>query len=297
MNYPNDAPYADVFLCNGEADIHDYYYISPRPIQEKSFYYQVNRTGIEGRLPSVFSVERTETSARCCEIFCILGGEGELSYRNRHYHLKENQIVLLLDHEAHAYAADEKNPMGNSWLEFYGAESHRIMQYLIEQHGPVLEGRIFGEICEKVTDIQQRLIMKDTYQPALEIYDILLSLLNYKKEWAGEPVTEVQESFPEVTAYIDSHLGQKIENQELAQICGISLPYFMKRFKNYYGATPQQYVMRRRIVKSKYALIRTGQSIEKIAEVMGFCNTSHFVRCFKHQEKMTPSQYRRAYRL
>lgn len=54
--------------------------------------------------------------------------------------------------------------------------------------------------------------------------------------------------------------------------------------------------MRRRIVKSKYALVRTEQSIDSIAEALGFCNTSHFIRRFKLQEKMTPAQYRRTYR-
>ena len=41
MDYIWDAPFADVFICNGELDWHDYYYISPRPYSEDSLVYQL----------------------------------------------------------------------------------------------------------------------------------------------------------------------------------------------------------------------------------------------------------------
>lgn len=296
MKYPFEDPYADVFLSSNPLDMHDYYYISPRPIQENSFYYQVNRTGIEAQLPTVFSIKRSAASARCCEIFCILSGEGKLNYRGKQYHLKENQIVLLSDKEEHSYNTIPENPMGNTWIEFYGADSHRIMQHLINHFGPIVEGTVFRTVCAKITAIQQNFMMKDAYQPALDMYDILLTLLNYEQEQIREVITDVRDKFPLVETYIDGHLSQEISNQELAHLCKISLPYFLKRFKAYYHITPQEYIMRRRIVKSKYALVRTEQSIDSIAEALGFCNTSHFIRRFKLQEKMTPAQYRRTYR-
>lgn len=54
MKYTYDDPFADNFICNGDVDFHDYYYISPGGQALDSLFYCVNRTGIESKAPEVF---------------------------------------------------------------------------------------------------------------------------------------------------------------------------------------------------------------------------------------------------
>ena len=88
-----------------------------------------------------------------------------------------------------------------------------------------------------------------------------------------------------------------ISNQQLADICGISISYFIKQFRQLYHMTPQEYIMHRRICKGRDLLIQTAIPIDTISDLLGFCNPSHFIRRFQQAEGMSPTQYRSAYRI
>ena len=145
MNYSYDAPFADVFLCDGDLQFHDYYYVSPSAPQEDSLYYQINRTGIETRTPNLFFVERS-SAAKYCEIFCIFSGKGTLHFRGRTWQLGKRQLVVLPPGEAHSYSSDEKEPLGMSWGRVlrrrFLPESSATSQ---DTQGPVIEGAVFSD--------------------------------------------------------------------------------------------------------------------------------------------------------
>ncbi|HIS80107.1 MAG TPA: helix-turn-helix transcriptional regulator [Candidatus Scatomonas merdavium] len=108
---------------------------------------------------------------------------------------------------------------------------------------------------------------------------------------------DVQANFTRAETYIDAHLKNKISNQQLADICGISISYFIKQFRQLYHMTPQEYIMHRRICKGRDLLIQTAIPIDTISDLLGFCNPSHFIRRFQQAEGMSPTQYRSAYRI
>lgn len=297
MKYSKDAPFADVFICDGDVDFHDYYYISPAPFTEDSVYYRVNRAGIEAKYPRLFFVERSSTM-KCCEVFCIFSGKGTLKFRGETYMLCKNQVIVLPAGEGHAYSSDENDPLGMSWVEFYGGDSIRITNHIVKHQTPVIEGAAFLDVCAALSILQQRLMLDNECNVSLELYSLLLIIMKNEERFSRmEFSQDIQVNFRRVEAYIDAHLKEKITNEQMAQLCGISLPYFVKRFKKAYHLTPQEYIMERRICKGCYLLLQTSLSIDDISELLGFCNTSHFIRRFKEREKMTPVQYRRTFRL
>lgn len=151
-----------------------------------------------------------------------------------------------------------------------------------------------GKVCAFLGSMQQRIMLDEWYDPALDIYRILLAILENGEAGgnagSGEPCWEAV-----LDAYIDAHIGEKITNQQLARVCGMSLSYFMKQLKSFHRVTPQEYVMNRRITKAKYLLTQTGMSVEQMAESLGFCNSSHLVKRFREREGMTPAWYRKNY--
>lgn len=296
MEYIYDAPFSDVFCCNGDINFHDYYYVSPYQMDANSYLYRVHRTGIEHNLPTLLKVERS-AATEYCEIFCILSGRGFLEYRGRVYELHRNQLVLLAAHEPHKYWCDETDPMGKTWLEIYGGDAERIISHLIDLNGPVVDGPIFSDICAQVSLIQQRLMVNSYYQPSLEIYRVLLTMLQGSEIVSPPQLTEDSKmNFLLVEAYINAYMYRKITNTELAKVCGVSLPYFIKLFKEQYRETPQEFILRQRMKKARYALMQTNLSVDSIAESLGFCNTSHFIRRFSETAGMSPAKYRKAIR-
>ena len=53
--------------------------------------------------------------------------------------------------------------------------------------------------------------------------------------------------------------------------------------------------MRQRIKKAQYTLLQTNLSVDSIAESLGFCNTSHFIRRFSEATGMSPVKYRKSF--
>lgn len=297
MEYFKDAPFADVFICDGDLDFHDYYYISPRPAEEDSIYYCVNRTGIEAKVPNLFFVERG-SSMKYSEIFCVFSGSGELTFRGQSYKIEKNQIIVLPAGEEHAYGSSEADPLGMSWLEFCGGDSQKLIRHIADTQGPVIEGMVFSDACAALGILQQRLMTDEKQNVSLEIYRLILELLKNEERYSMAEISQdIKANFSRVEAYIDAHLKGKITNDQLAGICGISLPYFIKQFKIIYHMTPQDFIMSRRLKKGKQILMQTTLPIDDISEMLGFCNPSHFIRRFKAKERLTPAQYRNTYKI
>lgn len=297
MKYIKDAPFADVFICDGDVDFHDYYYISPVPMDADSIYYRVNRTGIEARYPRLFFVERS-SSMQCCEVFCIFSGKGTLNFRGKSYMLCKNQVIVLPSGEGHSYSSDEKDPLGMSWVEFYGGDSVKIVNHIVKRQSPVIEGAVFLDVCAALGKVQQRLMLDEYCNVSLEMYSLLLEIMKNEERFSADLLTQdIRENFRRAEIYIDAHLNEKITNEQLAKVCGISLPYFIKKFREVYHLTPQAYIMGRKIQKGRYLLLQSSLPVERISELLGFCNTSHFIRRFKEKEKITPVQYRKTFSL
>src|SRR5690242_3016248 len=76
----------------------------------------------------------------------------------------------------------------------------------------------------------------------------------------------------------------------LAQLCGVSLRQLQRQFKQAFGYSPQKWLDALRIKVAKKRL-QAGHSIKQISCDLGFRHPSHFCRCFKASNNLTPSQY------
>jgi AraC-like DNA-binding protein len=99
-----------------------------------------------------------------------------------------------------------------------------------------------------------------------------------------------------VQDYIDAHLNEGIELEELAATAGLSLHYFARAFKTSMGVPPHGYVLQRRVDKARDLLVQTDRSIADIALAAGFSDQSHLARHFRQSLGISPSAFRRSHR-
>jgi AraC family transcriptional regulator len=92
--------------------------------------------------------------------------------------------------------------------------------------------------------------------------------------------------------YIENNLEETIPLQDLANLVGVSLYYFIRLFRRSTGETPAQYIMSRRLKRAIYLLNTTDLEIGMIARQVGFYDHSHLCRSFRKQLSTTPDQYR-----
>jgi len=96
-----------------------------------------------------------------------------------------------------------------------------------------------------------------------------------------------------VLQYIREHYKERIYIPELADLMGMSVRQFQRRFVQIMRYTPSEYIIRFRILRAADQLANTTLSITRIAIDNGFYDHSSFVRHFKRQLKETPHCYRR----
>jgi AraC family transcriptional regulator len=99
-----------------------------------------------------------------------------------------------------------------------------------------------------------------------------------------------------VIAHVESNLSRRILVQELAQLLGLSPSHFCRAFKCAFGASPRDYVLRRRIEVAQALMLTTSEPLSSIAVNCGMCDQQHFTRSFHRIVGETPSTWRRTRR-
>jgi AraC family transcriptional regulator len=95
-------------------------------------------------------------------------------------------------------------------------------------------------------------------------------------------------------AFIDSHLGDDLTLQHIAEALCVSPHHFAHVFRQAVGVAPHQYVIRRRVERAKELLDTTDLPIVEIALSVGCANQSHFSALFHRATGLTPHSYRAA---
>lgn len=73
----------------------------------------------------------------------------------------------------------------------------------------------------------------------------------------------------------------------------LSVPYFQYLYKQYFGISPVNDVIKARVDIAKKKLIYSNITINTIAEECGYNNLEHFTRQFKEITGMSPGKYRK----
>jgi len=103
-------------------------------------------------------------------------------------------------------------------------------------------------------------------------------------------------SFSDVAAYINTHYADPISIDDLVRLARCSDSQFRRGFRTFFKMTPMNYILLTRINAARELLEHTTRLIADIAQEVGFCDHSHFIRTFKHFRGVTPHQYRLRHR-
>lgn len=80
--------------------------------------------------------------------------------------------------------------------------------------------------------------------------------------------------------------------EDMAYCVRISPYHMIRQFKEACGLTPHQFQIQCRVRKAQ-KLLEQGESATEVAYAAGFCDQSHFNRCFQKIVRLTPNEYKR----
>ena len=119
---------------------------------------------------------------------------------------------------------------------------------------------------------------------------------NYSKEQSSGLVENVSgftsKEIEKAFYYIDKNMSESVKIENLAEEFGISKFNFIKRFKSSTNVTPHQFIIRKKLERSKNLLKEGSLSLTDITYMLNFSDQSHFSNSFKKMYGMTPREFR-----
>ena len=104
---------------------------------------------------------------------------------------------------------------------------------------------------------------------------------------------EAIEKFAAVMEQIHRQPFDSISSRDLAKTAGLSVSQFDRNFRQCFGTSPRQYLLRVRVEAACRCLAQTSRTITSIALETGFHDHAHFTRSFQRIMSVSPSAYRR----
>ncbi|MFC5649177.1 helix-turn-helix domain-containing protein [Paenibacillus solisilvae] len=135
--------------------------------------------------------------------------------------------------------------------------------------------------------LQSYIGILDAHQYAYQWYTALIK--QYMK-----PQTSPVSSKPFlnwITSYFAFHISEPITVSDMAKRAGLSSSRFTVLFKEHFGITPYQYLLKIRIEHAR-ELLRKGEAIQTVSEYCGFTDVHQFSKTFKAISGLTPGRFK-----
>lgn len=100
-----------------------------------------------------------------------------------------------------------------------------------------------------------------------------------------------------VMRYIEHQYAEDLSIQQIADELNVNVNHLTSVFRHETGCTPNAYIRQVRTKKAAHLLVSTDLSIQDISNRVGVLDANYFIKLFKKEYAMTPSEYRKYNRL
>ena len=97
----------------------------------------------------------------------------------------------------------------------------------------------------------------------------------------------------EFVTYLEEHYAQELSLEEISRRFGYSKAHFCRKFREFTGLGPMQYLKIVRVEKGYEAIWEGERNMGKVAAMCGFSDANYFTRCFKERYGFPPTQMRK----
>lgn len=258
-----------------------------------------------GSLRAIYPHTSSRTDLVSFLYFTVVDGCGELVYEGDTYVLKKGDCVFIDCRKAYSHRTgvkvagelESKKLWSLKWCHFYAPFLSAVYEKYKERGGrPVFHPKSPSKFQELFDELYL-LASSSDYIRDMRINEKLSMLLTMLMEESWHPeessVSKKRMELTNLKEYLDEHYTEKISLDELSARFFINKYYLTKIFKETYGTTINNYIIVKRITRSKQLLRFTDKTLEEIAIEVGMNGGNYFSRMFKKVEGISPRQYRK----
>ncbi|MCK4502489.1 MAG: helix-turn-helix domain-containing protein [Desulfuromonadales bacterium] len=105
----------------------------------------------------------------------------------------------------------------------------------------------------------------------------------------------IDDSVLNVQLWLDKYYREKVSAQLMVKKSGLNERTFLRRFRKATGASPLEYLQKKRIEKAKQLLVKTDKTMAEITTAVGYVDLSSFRRLFSQVVGVSPTVYRKKF--
>lgn len=151
----------------------------------------------------------------------------------------------------------------------------------------------FASICEKEGNLsqeQKKIFYYSLSESIVHDHVKLLGKLNSIDAIKSVTKKELYRKIEKAKEFIDCNYTLEIKIEKIAQFVGLSEFHFYRIFKALYSCTPHQYIVYKRLEKSRSMLSKGEGTVIEIAISCGFYDVSAFSNAFKKHFGHSPTK-------
>ena len=220
-------------------------------------------------------------------------GSASLTYSDRAYHMTSGSMALILCTERHRVEI-RQSPWEYDVFFLTSNPLSCLYELMVQKEGNLhvfSPGSALPAMLEKLLRLSQY-EEPLTFSASRLILDILLEGIMEK-----EVLTQNLQTIP---AYLrDIRLSFEQRYQSSYSLDQLSLQHKISKYRicrdftKYYNVSPMQYLNEKRIEAARELLRYSDSPVHEIGYLVGIENTNHFIRLFRQQTGVTPSEYRK----
>ncbi len=236
----------------------------------------------------------------CNKIYFVLDGSFQLTMNGRTVEINKNQLAIVPEGTYHSYQMTSKTITlywchfnsvvnGVNIFETYKIEDNCFYFDIEDAKGTktLFERMLFDE-----TEKSGAALVMYKHAKLMELLSICIENSMQKDSKEGFE----KEEFSDIIKYMYAHIDENIQVEHLAEMAHFHPNYFIRAFKQKFGASPIKFFNQLKLERAKELLQNTDKSMSAIASEIGINDMSYFSRFVKQQTGLSPSEYRSIYK-
>jgi len=251
---------------------------------------------------------------RDCRLFYVMSGKGGIEIGGVKYPLSAGSLVLFQSGTEYRWDVGDmklciinfdytfvaesitKSSSPIASKDFNNSGFAPIYEFLdincLNNH-IVLNGAF--SIGEKIKELTIENSIKDAFSKEYTsslLKNIILNIARIASETTNTKTKNDAALAKGVIEYIQNHLTENINNEDIANYMNFNISYLNRVFKKYTKMTIHAFLLERRLELAMEKLKTETISVSEIALCSGFTDIPHFTKIFKKYVGKTPSEYR-----
>ncbi|QJC51448.1 AraC family transcriptional regulator [Paenibacillus albicereus] len=243
------------------------------------------------------------------ELLLVLSGSLEVQVEEERFDLAEGDVAIIGANQLHrdrsSSAALDYIVLQFDLEQFFDHSTMPYMRFFMETNHPLSQvnyifqenSLVKNEIAQAVRDLLDETTVKEIgYELAVGMLVkriLLLLLRNDKRKILSDQDDFDRLRLKPVLTFVEQHLTDRIQVEEVCKLANMSYYYFVKYFKKTIGLSFTEYVNYRKIKWAERILLTKDLSISEVGDRIGMPNMAHFYKMFKKYNDCSPKEFQK----